>query len=173
MNRSKRTGGYTLVELVIVAAIISILASIIAPRMTLVLDKAHQAKARSQLGLLRSTISLYFSDNEGVVPFSTYPDGTSEFNDVSFTQLLVPRYIDKIPTPTLHDGFSFNGLGVSFDEQAQRQMNFNPPREMILVAGPPGYHPFTAHPYVYDQNTGHIYYNNGNRATSGEFFFDW
>jgi prepilin-type N-terminal cleavage/methylation domain-containing protein len=170
--KSKRRG-YTLIELMIVVSIISILASIVYPRMILVVEHAHQAKARNQLGLLRSTMTLYFSENEGQVPFSYYPEGTSEFLGASLTTVLVPRYINKIPTPQLYDGISFNGLSVPFDKQAKIQMDYSPPREFVVINGPPGYHPFTIHPYVYDSMSGNIYYNNGNRATTGELFFDW
>lgn len=173
MTRFSRNGGYTLIELMIVVTIMSILASIIFPRAALVMDKATQSKTRSQLGLLRSTIGLYYSDNEGGIPFNRYPDGTAEANNISLTQVLVPRYIDKIPTAVVKDGMGFNGTALLYDEQSSNQMAYSPPREMILVAGAAGYHPFTIHPYVYDQTTGNIYINNGNRSTSGDFFFDW
>ena len=171
MTKSRK--GYTLMELLIVVAIISILASIIYPRSQLVIERAYQAKTRSQLGLLRSVLTLYFSDNEGVVPFAGMPDGTAEANNISLTDVLCPKYINQIPTPAMHDGLWYNGMNLQYDFQSKQQMSMTPPREMILIAGPPGYHPFTVHPYVYDQSTGFIYLNDGNRSTAGDFFFDW
>jgi prepilin-type N-terminal cleavage/methylation domain-containing protein len=170
---TKSRAGYTLIELLIVITIMFILASIIYPRSLLVIERAHQAKTRSQLGLLRSVLTLYFSDNEGVVPFSGYPDGTAEANNVSLTEVLVPKYINQIPTPAMYDGLWFNGMQLQYDRQSALQMSMTPPREMIMISGPPGYHPFTVHPYVYDPSNGNIYLNDGNRSTAGDFFFDW
>jgi len=150
-----------------------ILASMIFPRMNLVIEKAHQAKARNQLGVLRSAMNLYHTENEGHIPFVNYGDGTAEFHDVSLSTLLVPRYINVVPTPELYDGIWFNGLNIAYDVQAKVQMNQTPPREIILINGPPAYQPLTLHPYVYDPSSGNINYNNGNRSLAGEFFFDW
>ena len=50
----KNQSGYTLVELMLVVTIIGILFSLIKPRYDLILQKAWQAKARNNLGSIRT-----------------------------------------------------------------------------------------------------------------------
>jgi len=59
-------GGFTLVELMIVVAIIGILASIAFPQFAYMVAKAQEGTTKANLGALRSALSLYYSDNEGM-----------------------------------------------------------------------------------------------------------
>jgi prepilin-type N-terminal cleavage/methylation domain-containing protein len=61
--------GFTLIELMIVVAIIAILAAAVAPLMANQLKKAKDAKAIAVLGACRSASSIYYADNDG-----TYAD---------------------------------------------------------------------------------------------------
>jgi len=65
-NISKRNG-FTLVELMIVVAIIGILAAIAIPQFASMVAKAQEGVTKGNLGALRSALSLYYSDNEGTV----------------------------------------------------------------------------------------------------------
>lgn len=56
--------GFTLIELMIVVAIIAILAAVAAPKFGQQLKKAKDAKAIGLLGTWRSGSSLYYSDND-------------------------------------------------------------------------------------------------------------
>lgn len=168
--------GYTLIELSLVVVILSILTSIVTPKVEIVLQRTYQAKAKASLGEIRTGINLYYSAHEGVYPLADYPEGDSHYtvDGISMYTILVPQYITHIPVPKLADGLNeFNGLGISFDASAQSFMSLNPPQDVFIVWGPAAYTPLLNSPFAYDNKTGLIYYPNGNYDLSGGYFFNW
>ena len=90
----KKSKGFTLIELMVVIVILGILAAVIAPRIPKFVNKAKEGKTKGNLGTLRSTLNIYYSDNDGV-----YPQAAS-------LSSLVPKYIKEIPAsevPNIHD----------------------------------------------------------------------
>ncbi len=63
----KRKNGFTLIELVVVIALIAILAVTLAPRLRDQIAKGRDSKAIAVLGSLRTAAEVYFADN-GQVP---------------------------------------------------------------------------------------------------------
>ena len=64
--------GFTLIELMIVVAIIGILAAIAIPQFSNMVAKSQKKDAtKGNLGTLRSALSIYYSDNEGEYPIDT------------------------------------------------------------------------------------------------------
>ncbi|MCQ8186499.1 type II secretion system major pseudopilin GspG [Parvularcula maris] len=61
-ERSRRQGGFTLVELLVVLVILALLASLIAPRVTGYLGKARSGTARTQIEQLSTALELYNVD---------------------------------------------------------------------------------------------------------------
>ena len=68
-SRSKRRGGFSLVELMIVVAIIGILAALAIPRFQQFQSKSRQSEARSNLAHIYTLQVSYHGDND---TFSTY-----------------------------------------------------------------------------------------------------
>lgn len=66
MARPER--GFTLIELMIVVAIIGILASIAIPKFADLIRKSNEGASRGQLGAIRSALSIYYGDMEGQFP---------------------------------------------------------------------------------------------------------
>jgi prepilin-type N-terminal cleavage/methylation domain-containing protein len=79
--------GFTLIELMIVVAIIGILAAIAIPRFAQMLEKSREGSTKGNLGAIKSAASIYYGDVQGVWPttlnsatvygFSRYLDSIS------------------------------------------------------------------------------------------------
>ncbi len=82
--------GFTLIELMIVVAIVGVLAAIALPKFANLVVKSKEAAVKGTLGSLRSAISLYYSNNEGVFPAS------AAFLDTSLTQ--GGKYLRVLPS---------------------------------------------------------------------------
>ena len=75
---ARRTGGFTLIEIMVVVIIIGLLAAIIVPNLMSNVDKANVAKAKQDIRALEAALSMYYLDN------SKYP--TSEQGLAALTQ---------------------------------------------------------------------------------------
>jgi general secretion pathway protein G len=70
-KKMKNQQGFTLIELMVVIAILGILAAIAIPRFTNATQSANIAKAHADLATIDSAISLYEANNAGADPTST------------------------------------------------------------------------------------------------------
>lgn len=66
--RTKSRSGYTLIELMIVVAIVGILAAVAVPKFAELVRKSREGGAKGDLGAVRSALSIYYSDMEGSFP---------------------------------------------------------------------------------------------------------
>ncbi len=66
MKNNKK--GFTLIELMIVVAIIGILAAIAIPKFADLINKAKEGSTKGGLSAVRSAIQVYYGDNEGWFP---------------------------------------------------------------------------------------------------------
>jgi len=83
---SDQNSGFTLLELTIVVAIISILATIAIPKLAQAIQRSKEGSTIANLGALRSAITFFYADTEGQFP-------------ADLTQLTTnSKYINKIPT---------------------------------------------------------------------------
>ena len=83
--------GFTLIELMIVVAIIGILAAIAIPQFAQLISKSQEGATKGNLGTLRSALSIYYGDTEG-----RYPEGT----DLS-PLTAGSKYLQTIPVANL------------------------------------------------------------------------
>ncbi len=70
MTKSKLSGrkGFTLIELMIVVAIIGILAAIAIPKFANLIRKSNEGASKGNLGSIRGALSIYYGDLEGQYP---------------------------------------------------------------------------------------------------------
>ncbi len=87
--RHKRPSGFTLIELMMVVAIIGLLASIALPKFSNLIRKSKEAAVYGSLGGLRSALTIYYSDNEGTMPSQT---------GIAMALTTGGKYIDSIPS---------------------------------------------------------------------------
>jgi prepilin-type N-terminal cleavage/methylation domain-containing protein len=69
LKSGKANGGFTLIELMIVVAIIGILAAIAIPKFADLIRKSNEGATKGNLGAIRSALSIYYGDMEGQYPY--------------------------------------------------------------------------------------------------------
>ncbi|MBN1621943.1 MAG: type II secretion system protein [Endomicrobiales bacterium] len=109
----KKSKGFTLIELMIVVAIIGILSAIAIPKFADLIRKSNEGATKGNLGALRSALSIYYGEMEGWFPAAS-PGGALTMQN--------GKYIKEIPdcyTPNYHSkSNSFNVDAASADETA-------------------------------------------------------
>ncbi len=107
----KREAGFTLVELIIVVAILGILAAIVLPEFQGHIQKAKEAAAKDNLRILREAIERYTADHNGVPPGYLNNDPTAATSASEFYRQLVTngKYLSEMPQNPYN---SFNGIKV-------------------------------------------------------------
>ncbi len=66
--KGARASGFTLIELMIVVAIIGILAAIAIPKFANLIRQSQEGATKGNLSGIRSALSIYYGDNTGVYP---------------------------------------------------------------------------------------------------------
>ena len=87
-----RRGGFTLIELIVVMAILAILITIAAPRYFGHIDSAKEASLRQSLNVMRDAIDKFHGDQ------GRYPD--------SLDELVTKRYMRKVPLDPITESYT-------------------------------------------------------------------
>ncbi len=88
--KTRSNKGFTLIELMIVVAIIGILAAIAIPKFADLISKSKEGATKGGLSAVRSSLQVYYGDNEGIFPL----DGLSVLTDDA-------KYINEMPEAKL------------------------------------------------------------------------
>jgi general secretion pathway protein G len=80
---NKRTRGFTLIELIVVMAVIALLVSIAAPRYVQSVERARESSLRSSLAVMRDAIDRFAADR------GRFPE--------SLDELVNTRYLRQLP----------------------------------------------------------------------------
>jgi len=96
---------FSLVELLIVIAILGILAAIVLPEFTTQTQQAKEAVAKDSLRLLRNVVEIYAARNNGVPPGYYNNDPAQGINQAALCFQL-PKYLPDYPENP------FNGISV-------------------------------------------------------------
>lgn len=96
--------GFTLIELMIVVAIIGILAAIAIPQFANLVAKSQEGATKGNLGTVRSALSIYYGDTEG-----WYPVDPTQFTSLTSNG----KYLQNVPNATLPKTNNNSGHGTS------------------------------------------------------------
>jgi len=149
----RRKAGFTLIELMIVIAIIAILAAILFPVFNQARRKSLQASCISNLRQLTTAIRMYCEDSDGTFPKALYADPVgSAWGDVIFQGYVNNDQVYDCPANSLHmdrltgvgyaqsrfirayEGYA--GVGYSYGINAMEpNLSLTPP---LTIGGPAG-----------------------------------
>jgi prepilin-type N-terminal cleavage/methylation domain-containing protein len=136
-RNKKRELGFTLIELMIVVAIIGILAALALPKFAQLVEKSREAASKGNLNSVRSSISIYYGDKEGIYPSNLDCSATSEFS----------KYLETIPPVKA----THSGIGNGTSESPSGTSVLLTTDESISAIGSG---------WRYNANNGHIFVNS-------------
>jgi prepilin-type N-terminal cleavage/methylation domain-containing protein len=135
--------GFTLIELMIVVAIIGILAAIAIPRFAQMLEKSREGATKGNLGSIKSAASIYYGDTEGV-----WPTTLSVFSTYSFS-----RYLDNLSPVKV------TGQFVNLSKSPAGTLVTMTSMSSVPVASATG--------WMYDSSIGNVYVNSTVKDSKG------
>lgn len=83
MDTQRNSGGFTLVELIIVIIILGILAALAIPQFTASTEDAKKATLQGDLAVLRNAINLYFHQHNSTYPGATIVTQLTQYTDAT------------------------------------------------------------------------------------------
>lgn len=101
------TRGFTLIELMVVIAIIGLLASIILVSLSTAQQKGRDARRIADLKEIETALELYYSDH------NSYPVATTQTSAVTALTALVPTYISNLTDDPLGGSYHYVYLSTA------------------------------------------------------------
>ena len=109
-KRLQGSAGFTLVELIVVIAVLGILAGIAIPRITGVRDKAEISAVKSDLRNIQSGLEMYFAETG-----NTTLSAVSDVEDYIGANINVSKYITDVTTVTTDYSITYVVEGVTVE----------------------------------------------------------
>jgi len=139
---------FTLIELMIVVAIIGILAAVAIPKFSDMLEKAREGATKGNVGAIKSAISIYYGDNSGVWP-----------GDISAAAF--KNYLEKIPPVKVTHPAKLGGNTLSGTAT------------VVTVVSASGVFTSTTDGWKYNYTDGNVWVNNSQTDTVGTVYYTY
>lgn len=173
---SKKSAGFSLVELVIVIVIIGIVAAIAVPRISRGAKGAIESAVRGDVAALRAAVDLYAAEHNGVFPGKNTNAGVAGtgvaadcvaqltlFSDIDGTTGAFNAGTGIVYGPYLRNGMPALPIGAN---TGNKDVLFG-------AASPPAVSEGTGEGWVYNQNTGEIRANTIATDEAGNNYSDY
>ena len=160
---------FTLIELMIVVTIVGLLSAVAVPKFADMMRKANEAVTKSNLGVLRSVVSIYYADHTGVWPYqnTTVAGSPEDFSLISALDAgaaIVPKYVRAIPPLQTGLNLPVNGtneVAVAVQGDGSNTFEYNSRAAFGSAA------------WVYMKDIGTWYVNCDDPDTKGEGINTW
>jgi len=98
---------FTLIELIVVIAILTILASLVIPNTKDVKQSAIRAEVLSNIQHMQTAVDIFYIDNNSQYPTIIQP--TVQSPQLIDFKLLYPKYLKNLPNPSFNYWVDFSG----------------------------------------------------------------
>jgi len=143
----KKQNGFTLIELMIVVAIIGILSAVAIPKFSDMLEKSREGATKGNVGAIKSAVSIYYGDNQGIFP-----------DDLDTALNKFGAYLDRMPPVKVRgpNTFKLSGTDIS--------VTIDTDKALALVADNIA---TNTDGWRYNNKTGDVWVNNSQPDTKG------
>jgi len=143
-SSASQQAGFTLIELMIVVAIIGLLAAVSLPKLAMTIERARETSTKGALMAIRTAAGMYYASKEGIYPEFVETTWNYEFS----------KYLDKVPmVKATHAGV---GMGTLESPSGTAVLYTNDENVTSTGTG-----------WRYNQVNGHVYVNSSAADTKG------